>query len=82
MSRQDGIGAACAIVAISLVAWLSHESLQIAGCRDTLHADEFGRLDTLEPNRAAELAEFKRQLVDGGANPQEQACVARIGLPF
>jgi hypothetical protein len=82
MQRNDMIGAACAIVAIGLVAGLSLESWAIADCRDILRSDDFQRAGTFEPAMAADLSAFRSQLEAGSAGPEADACVARVGLPF
>jgi hypothetical protein len=82
MQRNDIIGAACAIVAIGLVAGLSLASWAIADCRDVLRTADFQRAGTLEPAKAESLSAFRSQLETGRAGPEADACIARIGLPF
>jgi len=82
MQRNDMIGAACAIVAIGLVAGLSLESWGNAECRDILRTADFQRAGPLEPAMADELSAFRSQLETGSAGPEADACIARVGLPF
>ncbi len=82
MQRNDMIGAACAIVAIGLVAWLSLESWKIADCREVLRTADFQRAGDLEPAMAEELSAFRAELEAGRAGADASACIARIGLPF
>ena len=82
MQRNDMIGAACAMVVIGLVAWLSLESWAIADCRDVLRTADFRQAGTLEPAMAEALSAFRSQLEAGRAGADASACIARIGLPF
>ena len=82
MQRNDMIGAACAIVAIGLVAGLSLESWAIADCRDVLRTADFQRAGSLEPAMANALSAFRSQLEASTAGPEADACIARVGLPF
>ena len=76
------IGAACAIVAIGLVAGLSLESWANANCRDVLRTADFQRAGSLAPAEADALSAFRSQLEAGIAGPEADACIARVGLPF
>ncbi|KDA01481.1 MAG: hypothetical protein V7651_15335 [Hyphomonas oceanitis] len=82
MERNDIIGAACAVVAIGIITFLSLDSWAIADCRTVLREAEFQRAGALEPDAAADLAAFRAQLEGGAAGPEAAACVDRIGLPF
>ena len=82
MQRNDMIGAACAIVAIGLVAGLSLESWANANCRDVLRTADFQRAGSLAPAEADALSAFRSQLEAGTAGPEADACIARVGLPF
>ncbi|KCZ54686.1 hypothetical protein HY29_13475 [Hyphomonas beringensis] len=78
--RKDVIGAACAVVSIGLVAWLAHESLASADCRDLLRWHDFASVegDVADP----ELEALKSRLETGQGSEAEKACVGRVGLPF
>jgi hypothetical protein len=82
VERNELVGAVCAVLAISIVAWLSHESWAIADCRELLKVAEFERVSGLEPGANGELSAFRAELEAGRAGSEASACVARIGLPF
>ena len=78
--RNDMIGAGCAVLAIGLIAWLSLDSWAISTCHETLRTADFASAegDVADP----ELEALRARLASGQGNPEEQACVARVGLPF
>ena len=78
--RKDLAGAACAVLAIGLIAWLSLDSWARADCRDLLRTADFAAApgEVSDP----ELAALKARLETGQASEAEQVCAGRIGLPF
>lgn len=77
--RNDMIGAACAGLAICLIAWLSLDSWAISKCHETLRTADFAAAagDALDPA----LQALKERLKTGQGSADELACVKRIGLP-
>ena len=78
--RKDMTGAACALLAIGLIAVLALDSWARADCHDLLRSADFasGEGAVADP----ELAALEARLRAGQGSPEETACVKRIGLPF
>ena len=56
ISRDDGIGAACALTALALVSWLSVENQAYDACRTLLAAPN---ADGVKPSAEAEKCQRK-----------------------
>jgi hypothetical protein len=78
--RKDMTGAACAVLAIGLVAALSLDSWARADCRTLLRSGDFASAEgqVADPG----LAALRARLQTGEGTVEEAACVQRIGLPF
>ena len=78
--RKDMIGAACAVLAIGLIAFLALDSWARADCRELLRIGGFSSAerDMTDPD----LAALEARLRAGEGTVDEAACVQRIGLPF
>ena len=51
--RNDMIGAACAVVAIGLIAWLALDSWAIARCEEFIESEAYVGLDSLTAEQEA-----------------------------
>lgn len=78
--RKDMIGAACAALAIGLVAFLSLDSWARADCRTLLRTGDFASAEGAPDD--PDLAALAARLRAGEGSAAEAACVHRIGLPF
>ena len=78
--RKDMIGAACAVLAIGMIAVLAGDSWARADCREVLRFGDFASAKggVTDPD----LAALEARLRAGEGTPEEAACVQRIGLPF